>query len=101
MLTTVIMIIAFFIFIIIGMPISFALLIAAIIYIFFSGDISILIVPIRLFRSTNSFTLLSVPFFVLAGNLMNMTGLTKALVDFADLFVGHLRGGVSSCNCSY
>ena len=95
MLATVIMIIVFFIFIIIGMPISFALLIAAIIYIIYNGDISLIIVPIRLLRSTNSFTLLSVPFFVLAGNLMNMTGLTKTLVDFADLFVGHLRGGLA------
>ncbi len=53
------------------------------------------IVVQRMVASTQSFSLLAVPFFVLAGNLMNETGITKRLITFSNLLTGHLRGGLA------
>jgi C4-dicarboxylate transporter, DctM subunit len=51
-------------------------------------------VPQRMYSGTTSFTLLAIPFFILAGNLMNSGGITLRLVRFAQCLVGHIRGGL-------
>jgi C4-dicarboxylate transporter, DctM subunit len=51
-------------------------------------------VPQRMYSGTTSFTLLAIPFFILAGNLMNTGGITLRLVRFAECLVGHIRGGL-------
>src|SRR5574341_1475977 len=48
----------------------------------------------RMYSGTTSFTLLAIPFFILAGNLMNTGGITNHLVHFAQCLVGHIRGGL-------
>lgn len=53
------------------------------------------IVVQKMVSSTQSFSLLAVPFFVLAGNLMNETGITSRLIKFCNLATGHMRGGLA------
>lgn len=94
----VIMVLAFFVFLVLGIPIVLALLASALTYIVLHGDVSFNLIPIKLFRSTDAFVFLSVPFFILAGKLMNATGLTGKLVNFSDTMVGRLRGGLAHVN---
>jgi len=54
----------------------------------------LLMLPARMYSGTTSFTLLAIPFFILAGNLMNTGGMTQRLVRFAQCLVGHIRGGL-------
>ena len=94
------LLISFLVFLIIGVPISFCLLASSIVYIFFSGNFEVFIniVPIKLFRSTDSFIFIAVPLFILMGKLMNASGLTMDLINVADLFVGRLKGGLAHVN---
>lgn len=89
---------AFFVALFIGIPIVLALLVGAVTYLVFHGNMSFSIIPIRLFRATDSYVFLSVPLFMLAGNLMNATKLTEGLIDFSDLLVGRLKGGLAHVN---
>jgi tripartite ATP-independent transporter DctM subunit len=54
----------------------------------------LLMLPARMYSGTTSFTLLAIPFFILAGNLMNTGGMTQRLVRFAQCLIGHIRGGL-------
>lgn len=80
-----------------GLPIAFALAAVSIGVLAFSGaDLSI--VAQRLYRGTNSFPLLAVPLFILAGSIMNHSGISSRLVDFARALVGAMRGGLAAVN---
>ncbi|MBU2934741.1 MULTISPECIES: TRAP transporter large permease [Pacificibacter] len=85
--------------IIFGVPIALALGITAVGFYALQGDFFILtMVPQRMFSATTGFTLLAIPFFILAGNLMNTGGITKRIFRFADACVGHIRGGLGQVN---
>jgi len=78
-----------------GIPIVFCLGLAAIIATFVIGDgAPLLIVPSSMFNGMDSFPLMAIPFFILAGELMNRGGIAERLVAFANSFVGHIRGGL-------
>lgn len=79
-------------------PVVFALVFAA--YAAFSpqGDLMLLTIPQNMGSSLNSFTLLAIPFFILAAALMNEAGITARLVELASRLVGHLRGGLGHVN---
>ena len=62
------------------------------------GDMMLIIVTQNLASSLNSFTLLAIPFFILAAAVMNVGGITVKLVDLATHLVGHLRGGLGQAN---
>jgi len=81
----------------INVPISFALLSSAISAILYSG-VHIATLAQRMFYGLDTFTLLSVPLFMLAGNLMSNGGVTRDLLNFSRAFVGHLRGGLAYVN---
>lgn len=82
-----------------GMPIAVAMgLSAAIIMLFMGGPDLLVMFPQRLYSATTSFPLLAIPFFILAGNLMNTGGMTYRIFDFAHLFVGRVRGGLAHVN---
>jgi tripartite ATP-independent transporter DctM subunit len=67
----------------------------AVAFFFWLGGSDLLaMVPQRMYSGTTSFTLLAIPFFILAGNLMNTGGITRRLVRFAQCLVGHIRGGL-------
>ncbi|MFQ9894522.1 MAG: TRAP transporter large permease, partial [Emergencia sp.] len=85
----------FFILLALGVPIAFVLVISTVLYGFSVGDISWALVSQRMIFGINSFVMLSMPFFILAGNLMSAGGITKRIVDWAKAFVGHVRGGLA------
>ena len=84
---------------ILGVPIAFALGIAPIAGFLIDGKLVFLkLVPQRLFLGINQFPLLAIPLFMLAGEIMNVGGITQRLVGFANTLVGHLRGGLAQVN---
>jgi C4-dicarboxylate transporter DctM subunit len=77
-----------------GLPIAVAMGLTAVIgFLALGGPSLLMMVPQRMYSGTTSFTLLAIPFFILAGNLMNSGGITIRLVRFAQCLVGHIRGG--------
>jgi tripartite ATP-independent transporter DctM subunit len=78
----------------IGTPIAFALIFCGIILMSYMGMFMPQIVSQNMVDGANSFVLLAIPFFILAGELMNAGGLSKRIIEFAITFVGHLRGGL-------
>ncbi len=90
-------IVSFFALMLIGAPLWIAMAIPSIIIVFWS-DIPIALVVQRAFVSIDSFILLAVPLFMLAGKLMNVGGITRRILDFAMSLVGHLRGGLAQVN---
>ena len=96
MILAMIAIIAFLV--IIGVPMAFALLSGSLFYVMFS-EMSVDIIIQRLVMTLGgSFSLLAVPFFVLAGNIMNSTGVTNRIFRFAKAMVGHVPGGLGHVN---
>ncbi|WP_059105352.1 TRAP transporter large permease [Shouchella shacheensis] len=88
---------AFLFFIIIGIPIAFSLGIASLLYLLIAG-IPLTVIPQTMFAGIDSFVLLAIPAFILAGNLMNAGGITTRIIDFANAVVGHIRGGLGLTN---
>ena len=85
--------------ILLGFPIAGALgLIAGVIMIATSGTDLLLIFIQRTYAATTSFPLLAIPFFILAGNLMNVGGTTERIFEVAKLLVGRVRGGLAYVN---
>lgn len=87
----------FLILMLVGMPIAFALGISSVSFLLMA-DISLTIVPQRMFAGINSFVLLCIPGFVLAGNLMNAGNITEQIIRFSNALVGHIRGGLGLAN---
>ncbi len=79
---------------IIGVPVVFVLGVSGAASII-QADLPLVLVPQRMFVGLNSFLLISVPLFILAGNLMNACGITPRIVHFSNLLVGRIRGGLS------
>lgn len=85
----------------IGMPVAFALGITSVLLLMIEQggiDINYSMIAQRMLYGPNSFVLLSVPFFLLMGNLMNTGGMTNRIFKFANSMVGHLRGGLGHVN---
>jgi len=77
-----------------GMPIAFALLVCAMALMLSQGQMDATILSQKLLEGADSFPLLAIPFFMLAGELMNAGGISKRIVHFALAWVGHIRGGL-------
>ncbi len=75
-------------------PVAFAMTGASVVYLLLRGDIPLVVVAQRVTVGVDSFVLLAIPFFFLAGELMNQGGITKRLVDLAQAMVGGIRGGM-------
>lgn len=90
-----ILFIAFFILLLLNVPIAVCLGAAAVIAMGVDGGTSLMAVPQAMFTSVNSFSLMAIPFFILAGNVMASGGISKRLVNFANLLVGGIKGGLS------
>jgi tripartite ATP-independent transporter DctM subunit len=88
----------FFGLLLIGAPIGYGLGIAGLIGLVQQGEMYLPMGPDRFFSGLNNFTFMAMPFFILAGEIMNQTGITQKLADFADALVGHLRGGLAHSN---
>lgn len=77
-----------------GVPIAYALLVSGIALMLQLDTFDAQILAQNLVEGANSFPLLAVPFFMLAGEIMNVGGLSKRIVVFATSLVGHVRGGL-------
>jgi tripartite ATP-independent transporter DctM subunit len=78
-----------------GFSIWTAMGISGTFYILLRGDVSLRVMVSQMVGGIDSTTLIAIPFFILVGNLMNRSGITKKLADFADFFVGKFRGGLA------
>ncbi|MBA2780049.1 TRAP transporter large permease [Billgrantia kenyensis] len=87
----------FLLLLVLGLPIAFALGISSLAYLLLEG-ISLTIVPQRMYSGIDTFVLLCIPGFVLAGNLMNVGNITEHIVRFSNAVVGHIRGGLGLAN---
>ncbi len=90
--------IALFVMLLLGFPIYIALTGASLLYVLLNEHLSFMIAIQRMVAAPNSFTLLAVPFFILAGQIMNNGGVTTRIFRFAKSCVGHLRGGLGYVN---
>jgi len=93
-----ILFIAMFVLIIIGAPIAIALGGSSMLWVYLTQDIPAFAVIHRMVNGVDSFPLLAVPFFILAGNIMNAAGLTNHIFGFARALVGWLPGGLGHVN---
>ncbi|MCQ2444932.1 MAG: TRAP transporter large permease, partial [Mailhella sp.] len=80
-----------------GFPVALCLALTATAGLLFH-DTPLLVIVQRMFQGFNSFSLLAVPFFVLAGELMNKCGITQRLIDFSYMLVGRIPGGLAHAN---
>jgi len=80
---------------VLNVPIGFALSIATIIAILWTDAVSLSVVPLSLFSGASSFPLLAIPLFILAGGLMETSGISQRLVNLAQSLVGFIRGGLA------
>ncbi|MFZ5966106.1 MAG: TRAP transporter large permease [Bacillota bacterium] len=85
----------FILFLFSGMPLAFTIGISSLAFFFVQSDLPLAIAVQKMISSTQSFPLLAVPFFVMAGNLMNAAGITERLVKFSITLTGHLTGGLA------
>jgi len=89
----------FLFFLIIGLPVFFGLLAAPGLLLYLNGqERDITLLYRNVYNGIDSFPLMAIPFFMLAGELMNRGGITMRLVEFSQAFMGHLRGGLAHVN---
>ena len=90
--------VTFFATMIVGVPIAFCLGLAGLVAMLVWGKTSLILIPQRMFTGVDSFVLMAVPLFMLAGELMGTSGIITRLVRFADVLVGWIRGGLAHVN---
>ena len=88
----------FFVFLLLGMPVAFAIGISGWSF-FMIRELPLSIMVQKSISTTQSFTMLAIPLFILAGNLMNATGITKRLMNVANVLCGHMYGSVGQVSC--
>ncbi len=94
-----IVVILFLVFLLLGMPVAFAIGISGAAFFFVTDGLPFTIIAQKVLSSTQSFTLLALPLFIFAGNLMNNTGITKRLLKLANLLTGHMYGHLAQVSC--
>lgn len=82
----------------VGVPVAIALGGASLLYVMLEGTTPHLVVIYRMMAGVDSFPLLAIPFFIMAGSLMNSAGITERIYDFALALVGWLKGGLGHVN---
>ncbi len=87
--------VVFMVLLLLNVPLAFTIGVSSILFFIASPDLPLTIPVQRMVSSTQSFPLLAVPFFVLAGNVMNAAGITTRLMRFATVLTGHMRGGLA------
>ena len=92
-----ILIVAFIVLLMLGVPVSVSMGLSSLLIIWL-GDYPLMSLPQQMASGVMSYTLMAVPFFIFAGNLMNEAGLTARIFRFASAVVGHLKGGLAQVN---
>lgn len=85
----------FILLLLLGVPIAFSVALAGI-AVLVSGDVSLMMIAQKMFASTNSFPLIAVPFFILAGDLLSQGSISRLLVEFFEAVLGRIRGSLSA-----
>jgi len=80
-----------------GIPVAFSVGIAALVAILFT-NVPIFVIFQRMFGGVDSFTLLAIPFFIFMGNVMERGGIARRIVDFANILIGQIQGGLAAVN---
>ena len=86
---------SFFVMLFLGVPIAFALCTSSLAYLIMFSRVPVVIVAQQMLKGVDSFTLMAIPFFVIAGCLMQSGGISKRIVDFAKKLVGWMPGGLA------
>jgi len=94
-MTTAILFVMLFAFMLMGMPIAIALGLSSVLTILFFGQDSLPSLSLKLFETSEHFTLLAIPYFILSGAFMTTGGVAKRMIRFAIACIGHLRGGLA------
>lgn len=81
----------FFALLLLGFPIAWSIGISSLVSILIKGNLALVLIPQRLFVATDSFTLLAIPFFILAGDLMLQGGISKRLINLALSLLGWMK----------
>lgn len=81
----------------IGLPVAVTLGLSSMVYLLFA-EIPLVVIPQKMYAGMDSFVLLCIPGFILAGNLMNSGGITERIIRFANALVGWMRGGLAQAN---
>ncbi|MGX1098599.1 TRAP transporter large permease [Amorphus sp. MBR-141] len=90
---------AFLGFLVLGVPIAFSLGLASVVYLLANDQFMLMLAfPQKMIAGIDNFVLLTIPFFILAGNLMNSANLTQQIVRFAQILVGRVKGGLAAVN---
>ena len=84
--------------ILLGVPVAFCLGLAGVAFILVTEQLPFNILPTLMFGGIDSFPLMAIPFFIMAGDLMSRSGILPRLVELADSLVGHLKGGLAYVN---
>ncbi|WP_319563121.1 TRAP transporter large permease [Marispirochaeta sp.] len=92
-----VVIIIFFILLIFGIPVSFTLGLSTLLYLVIV-DSNLIIIAQRMFAGADSFTLMAIPLFIFAGEIMNECGVTRRIINFAQSLVGFIAGGLAHVN---
>ncbi|KSU64664.1 hypothetical protein AS034_02170 [[Bacillus] enclensis] len=79
---------------VIRMPVAFAIGVSSIVTLLITTDVTLSLIIPRIFNTLNSFTFLAIPFFMLAGSIMEHGGISTRLVRFANSLLGHIKGGL-------
>lgn len=85
-------------FLALGIPIVFGIGASALVALLVDGQIPFSVVVTKIFSGMDSFPLMAIPFFILAGEIMNRSGITERIVEFSNDLVGRLRGGLAHVN---
>lgn len=96
-MNVIIMFASFLVFLFGGIPIAFCLGLSSLLYVWLA-NIPLMVVVQRMYGGLNSFTLLCIPGFILAGSLMNAGGLSDRIIKFCNSIIGHIRGGLAQAN---
>lgn len=91
-------ILGFILMIALGVPVGFSMVLAAFIYVLSTGAVSLTFIPQSMISGVSSYTMLAIPFFMLVGELMNSSGITKRIFRFANDCVGRITGGLGHVN---
>ena len=92
-------ILGFLAMILLGVPVGYAMVLAGFFYVTFGGaTVALTFIPSAMVSGISSYTMLAIPFFMLVGEIMNGSGITRKIFQFASAWVGHITGGLGHVN---
>ena len=83
---------------VLGVPIAFSLILAVAPYFLMQSGVGLIGIVQKMVANVESTSLMAIPFFIMAGSIMNYSGVTQRLMNLANLLVGHLTGGLGHVN---